>query len=92
MLAGHVFFFLRFVLCHLNDTENLDKNLDTILSAGLKKILIFKALSILVLPPPCPGFSWDRVNFLSSSWYRVMFWVQHEKNVDNSQMFSVVAK
>ena len=40
----------------------------------------------------CPGFSWDRVNFLSSSWYSVVFWVQYEKNVDNTLMFSVVAK
>ena len=38
-----------------------------------------------------PGFGWDRVNFLSSSWYRVVFWVQYEKNVDNILMFSVVA-
>ena len=38
----------------------------------------------------CPGFGWDRVNFLSSSWYRVMFWVQYENNVDNALMFSVV--
>ena len=40
----------------------------------------------------CPGFSWDRVNFLSSSWYSIMFWIQYEKNVDNTLMFSVVAK
>ena len=31
-------------------------------------------------------------NFLSISWYSVMFWVQYEKNVDNTLMFSVVAK
>ena len=40
----------------------------------------------------CPGFSWDRVNFLSSSWYSAMSWIQCEKNVDNTLMFSVVAK
>ena len=38
----------------------------------------------------CPGFGWDRVNFLSSSWYSVMFWVQYEKNVDNTLMFSLL--
>ena len=40
----------------------------------------------------CPGFSWDRVNFLSSSWYSAMSSIQYEKNVDNTLMFSVVAK
>ena len=40
----------------------------------------------------CPGFRWDRVNFLPSSWYSAMFWIQYEKNVDNTLMFSVVAK
>ena len=40
----------------------------------------------------CPGFGWDRVNFLSSSWYSVMSWIQYEKNVDNTLMFSVVAE
>ena len=23
--------------------------------------------------PPCPGFSWDRVDFLHSVWYDVIF-------------------
>ena len=23
----------------------------------------------------CPGFSWDRVNFLLSSWYSAVFWI-----------------
>ena len=23
----------------------------------------------------CPGFSWDRVNFLPSSWYSAVFWI-----------------
>ena len=40
----------------------------------------------------CPGFSWDRVNFLPSSWYSVKFWISYENNVDNTLMFSVVAK
>ena len=40
----------------------------------------------------CPSFGGDRVNCLPSSWYSVMSWVQYEKNVDNTQMFSVVAK
>ena len=37
----------------------------------------------------CPCFGRDRVNFLSGSWYSVMFWVQYEKNVDNTDVFSV---
>ena len=40
----------------------------------------------------CPGFGWDRINFLPSSWYSAMFWAQYEKNVDNTLMLSVVAK
>ena len=23
----------------------------------------------------CPGFGWDRVNFLLSSWYSAVFWI-----------------
>ena len=23
----------------------------------------------------CPGFGWDRVNFLPSSWYSAVFWI-----------------
>ena len=38
----------------------------------------------------CPGFGWDRVNFLSSSWYSVMFWIQYEKNVNNIPLPSSV--
>ena len=38
------------------------------------------------------GIGLDGVNFLSSSWYTVMFWVQYEKNVNNTLIFSVVAK
>ena len=40
----------------------------------------------------CPGFSWDRVNCLPSSWYSAMFRIQYEKNVDKTLMFSAVAK
>ena len=36
----------------------------------------------------CPGFSWDRVNCLLSSWYSAMFWVLYAKNVDNTDVFS----
>ena len=35
----------------------------------------------------CPGFGWDRVNFLLSSWYSAVFWIQCENNVDNTLMF-----
>lgn len=34
-----------------------------------------------------PGFGWNRVNFLSSSWYKAVFWIQDENNVDNTLMF-----
>ena len=27
------------------------------------------------LVPCCPGFGWDRVNFLLSSWYSDVFWI-----------------
>ena len=40
----------------------------------------------------CPAFGWDRVNCLPSSWYSAVFWVQYENNVDNTLVFSVVAK
>ena len=53
---------------------------------------ISKALLIDLIWKSCPGFGWDRVNFLSSGWYSVMSWIQCEKYVDNTLMFSVVAK
>ena len=28
-----------------------------------------------VLNHICPGFGWDRVNFLPSSWYSAVFWI-----------------
>lgn len=31
---------------------------------------------------PCPAFSWNRVNFPSSSRYGVMALIQYEKNVE----------
>ena len=34
----------------------------------------------------CHGFGWDRVNFLPSSWYSGVVWIQGEKNVDNTMM------
>ena len=34
----------------------------------------------------CPGFGWDRVNSLLSSWYSAGFWIQCENNVDNTLM------
>jgi len=37
----------------------------------------------------CPGFSWDRVNFLPVA---AVLWIQYEKNVDNTLMFLAVAK
>lgn len=35
----------------------------------------------------CPGFSWDRVNFLPSSWYGAVFQIEDVYNVNNMQMF-----
>lgn len=35
----------------------------------------------------CPGFGWDRVNFLPSSWYSAVLWIQYENNVDNTLVF-----
>ena len=35
----------------------------------------------------CPGFGWDRVNFLLSSWYSAVFWILCENNADNTLMF-----
>ena len=41
---------------------------------------------------PCPGFSWEKVNFLLSSWCSTVFCIWHENNVDNTLMVLVVAK
>lgn len=30
-----------------------------------------------------PGFSWDTVHFLLSSWYTAVLWIQHENNIVN---------
>jgi len=40
----------------------------------------------------CPGFSWDRVNFIQSNWDSAMFGTQYENNFDNILMFLVVAR
>lgn len=32
----------------------------------------------------CPGFGWDRVNFLTHSWYSCVFWICHRILVDNT--------
>ena len=39
----------------------------------------------------CPGFSWDGVNFILSSWSSAVFWIWCENNVDNILMVLVVA-
>ena len=39
----------------------------------------------------CPGFGWDRVNFLPSSWYSAVFWILCENTVDNTLMVLVAA-
>ena len=40
----------------------------------------------------CPGFGWDRVNFLPSSWYSAVVRIDYENHVDNTLMVLVVAK
>ena len=35
----------------------------------------------------CPGFGWDRVNFLLTSWYSAGFWIYCKNNVGNTLMF-----
>lgn len=35
----------------------------------------------------CPGISWDRVNFIPSSWYDNVLWIQDENNVDKTLMY-----
>ena len=42
-------------------------------------------------PALCPGFSWDRVNFLSG-WCRLVFWMWCENPVDNMLMVSGVPR
>lgn len=31
-----------------------------------------------------PAFGWNRVNFLPSSWYSSVFWIQYENNFDSN--------
>lgn len=38
----------------------------------------------------CPGFSWDRVNFLLSSWYSALFCIDYERKVDNTLKFQLL--
>jgi len=33
-------------------------------------------------PALCPCFSWDRVDFLHSVWYDVIFWLWEKNSVD----------
>lgn len=35
----------------------------------------------------CPGFKWDRVDFLPWNWHGAVVWTEVEKNFDNTQMF-----
>ena len=65
--------------------------LDSVITKHFK--FHFKISQFSTIPiTECPGFGWDRVNFLPSSWYSTAFWIQYENNVDNTLMFSVVAK
>ena len=43
--------------------------------------------SFFCLLEHCPGFGWDRVNSLLSSWYSAGFWIYCENDVDNTLMF-----
>lgn len=40
----------------------------------------------------CPGFGWDRVNFLHNTWHGAAFGIQDEDNTDNTPMLSAVAE
>lgn len=37
-----------------------------------------------------PGSSWDRVNFLTGSWYIDVFWISYENNLDNTLTFQLL--
>jgi len=48
----------------------------------LSSFAVMPPSSLLVLPSVtvpmqkvCPGFGWDRVDFLPSSWYSAVFWI-----------------
>ena len=49
-----------------------------------------KLYTVKTMVSNCPGFGWDRVNFLPKSWYSVMFWIQYEKNVDTHIGFQLL--
>lgn len=35
----------------------------------------------------CPGFGWDKIHFLLSSWHSAVFRAQGENNVENTLLF-----
>lgn len=37
----------------------------------------------------CPGFGWDKLNFLCSHWYIAVIWCQCEGSVDNTDVLVV---
>lgn len=36
----------------------------------------------------CPGFIWDRIDFLCSLWHDAMYWLWEKNNTDNTPMYS----
>lgn len=38
----------------------------------------------------CPSLSWDRVNFVLSSWYSAVFCFKYENNIYNTLIFWVL--
>lgn len=39
-----------------------------------------------------PVFGFDGLHFHLSNWYNAVFWIQYEKNVDNTTMLLAVAE
>ena len=72
----------------LKDSEKLRPYLTWLLQGGGAEMSLRAGLQAVVLAravcaraafsggmATCPGFGWDRVNFLLSSWYSAVFWI-----------------
>lgn len=58
-----------------------------------RSILYLKKLAVLEViggnpHKKCPGYSWDRVNFFSSSWCNAVFWIKDENKLITHWCFS----
>lgn len=56
---------------------------DTLAALKLPKI---HQICLKLMAYQCPGFGWDSVHFLLSSWHSAVFWVRWENSVDNALM------